>query len=147
MFLRRQVKWSSHLFKNFPQFIVIHTIKGFSIVNEAEVNFLFLEFSCFFYNPKMSAIWYVVPLPFLNPACTFLVHVLLKPSLKDFEHYLAGMWNECNCVIVWKFFGNALLWYWNENWSCPVLWTLLSFPNLLAYWVQHFNNIIFKVLK
>ena len=61
------------------------------------------------------------------------VHVLLKPSLKNFEHYFASMWNECNCVVVWMFFGVALLWDWNENWPFPVLWPLLSFPNLLAY--------------
>ena len=45
------------------------------------------------------------------------VHILLKPSLKDFEHYLASTWNECNCVVVWTFFSIALLWDWNENWS------------------------------
>ena len=65
----------------------------------------------------------------------FLGHVLLKPSLKDFEHYLASMWNECSCVV-WTLFGIALLWDWNENWPFPVLWPLPSFPNLLAYWVQ-----------
>ena len=62
----------------------------------------------------------------------FSVHVLLKPVLKDFEHYLAGVWNECNCAVVWVFFGVAFLWDWNENWPFPVLWPLLSFPNLLA---------------
>ena len=44
------------------------------------------------------------------------------------------MWDECNCVVVWAFFGIAFLWYWNGNWPFPVLWPLLSFPNLLAYW-------------
>ena len=68
----------------------------------------------------------------------FTVHILLKPSLRNFEHYLASMWNECNCTVVWTFFGIARLWDWNENWPFPVLWPLLSFPNLLAYWVQHF---------
>ena len=52
----------------------------------------------------------------------FLVHVLLNPTLKDFENYLASMWNRCNCVVVWTFFGIALLWDWNENWPFPVLW-------------------------
>ena len=85
--------WYSHLFKNFPQFVVIHTVKGFSIVNEAEVG-VFLEFSCFFYDPvdvgnlisgssassKSSLnIW------------KFSVHILLKLRLKDFEHCLASM--------------------------------------------------------
>ena len=56
----------------------------------------------------------------------FLVHILLKPSLKDFEHGLANMWNECNCMVVWTFFGIAFLWDWNENWLFPFLWLLLS---------------------
>ena len=47
------------------------------------------------------------------------------------------MWDECNSVVVWAFFGIAFLLDWNENWPFPVLWPLLSFPNLLAYWVQH----------
>ena len=67
-FLRRQVK-CSYLFKNFPQFVVIHTVKGFSVVNEAEVD-VFLGFLCFLYDPRDVAIWFLVPLPFLNPACT-----------------------------------------------------------------------------
>ena len=75
-----------------------------------------------------------------------LVHILLKPSLKDFEHYLVSMCNEHNCAVVWTFFGIALLWDRNENWPFPVLWPL-SFPDLLAYWVQHFNSIIFYGLN
>ena len=55
----------------------------------------------------------------------------------------ASMWNECNCVVVWTFFGTALLCNLNENWPFPALWPLLSFPNLLAYWLQHFHSIIF----
>ena len=57
--------------------------------------------------PRMLAIWSLIP-PFSKPSLyiwKISVHVLLKPSLKDFEHYLAGMWNECNCVVVWAFFG------------------------------------------
>ena len=77
----------------------------------------------------------------------FSVHILLKPSLENFEHYFASMWNECNCPVVWTFFGIVLLWDWNENWPFPVLWSLLSFLNLLAYWVQHFNSIILQDLK
>ena len=57
------------------------------------------------------------------------------------------MWDECNCAVVWALFGIAFLWYWNENWPFPVLWPLLSFPNVLAYWVQHFHSIIFQDLK
>ena len=87
----------------------------------------------------MLAIWSLVPLPFLNPAWTtwkFMVRVLLKPGLENFEHYFTSMWDECNCVVLWVFFGIAFLRDWNENWPFPVLWPLLSFPNLLAYWVH-----------
>ena len=131
-----QVVWYSHLFQNFPQFIVIHTVKGFGIVNKAEVN-VFLEFSCFSYNPADVGNLISGSSAFSKSNLNiwkFLVHMLLKPSLKDFEHYLASMWNEHNCTVVWTFFGVAFLWDWNENWSFPVLWPLL-FPNLLAYWV------------
>ena len=54
----------------------------------------------------------------------FSVHVLLKPHLENFEHCFASIWDECNCTMVWTFFGIAFLWYWNENWPCPVLWPL-----------------------
>ena len=77
----------------------------------------------------------------------FSVHILLKPGLENFEYYLSSLWDEYNCVVVWTFFDIAFLWDWNENWPFPVLWPLLSFPNLLAYWVHHFHNIIFQDLK
>ena len=144
-----EVVWQSHLFKNFPQFVVVHTVKGFGIVNEAEVD-VFLKFSCFFYDPADVDNLISGSSAFSKSSLyiwKFSVHVLLKPSWEDFEHYLAGMWNECNCVVVWTFFGIALLWDWSENWPFPVLWPLLSFPNLLAYWVQHFQSIIFQDLK
>ena len=77
----------------------------------------------------------------------FLVHIPLKPGLENCEHYFASRWDECNCAAVWTFFGMVLLWDWNKNWHFPVLWPLLSFPNLLAYQVQCFNSIIFGDLK
>ena len=70
----------------------------------------------------------------------FMVQVLLKLGLENFEHYFASLWDECNCVVVWIFFGIAFLLDWNENWPFPVLWPQLSFPNLLASWVQHFHQ-------
>ena len=73
----------------------------------------------------------------------FSVHMLLKPSLKNFEHYLAITWNSDNCTVVWTVLGIALPWDWNENWPFPVLCSLLSFPCFLADWVQNFNSIIF----
>ena len=78
----------SHLFKNFPQFIVIHTVKGFSVVNEAEVD-VFLEHSCFFEDPTDVGNLISVSSAFSKSSlyiCKLLVHILLKPSLKDFEH-------------------------------------------------------------
>ena len=71
-FLKKQVRWVwySHLSQNFPQFFVIHTVKGFSIVNKAVVD-VFLELSCFSYVQRMLAIWSLVPLPFLKPVWTF----------------------------------------------------------------------------
>ena len=129
-----KVVWFHHLFKNFPQFVVIRTVKGFSIVNEVEVG-VFLEFPCFFYDPADFGNLISIPSAFYKFSLyiwKFLVHILLKLSLKDFEHYLASMCNECHCVVVWTFFGIVLLWNWNENWPFPVLWPLLRFPNFLA---------------
>ena len=94
--------WYSYLFKNFSQFVVIHIVKEFSIVNEADVDIL-LEFSCFFYDP--------VDVGNLNSgssACSksslniwkFLVHVLLMRGLENFEHYFASMRNEYHCVVI-----------------------------------------------
>ena len=60
---------------------------------------------------------------------------------------VTSVWDECNCAVVWAFFGIAFLWDWNENWPIPVLWPLLGFPNLLSYWVEHFHSIIFQDLK
>ena len=118
---------------------MIHTIKGFSAVSKPEVD-VFLEFSCFFCDPAIVGDLISGSFAFSKSILNiwnFLVQVLLKPRLKDFEHYLATMWNEHTCTVVWTFFGIAFLWDCNENWSFPVLWPLLSFPNLLTYWAQH----------
>ena len=73
----------------------------------------------------------------------FTVHIWLKPGLENFEYYFTSVWDECNCVVVWALFGVDFLCDWNENWPFPLLRPLLSFPNLLAYWVHHFHSIIF----
>ena len=75
----------------------------------------------------------------------FMIHVLVKPGLENFEHYFTSVWNECNCAVVWACFGIAFLWDWNENWPFPILWPLLSFPNLLTHWVQHFTTSSFRI--
>ena len=103
-FLRRQVRWSGiPISKNFPQFVEIHIVKGFSVVNESEVD-AFLEFSCFFCGPSdvdnliSSSSAFSKSSLYIGKS---LVHVLVKLSLEDFEHYFASMWNDCNCVVVW----------------------------------------------
>ena len=142
-----KVVWYSHHLKNFPQFVVIHRVKGFGIVNKADA---FLELSRFFDDPTDIGNLISGSSAFCKSSLNiwkFRVHILLKPGLENFEHYFASVWDECNCEVVWTFFVIAFLWDWNENWCFPVLWPLLSFPNLLAYWVQHFHSIIFQDLK
>ena len=144
-----QVVWYSHLFQNFLQFIVIHTVKGFGIVNKAEID-VFLELSWFFHDPVDVGNLISGSSAFSKTSLNiwkFTVHVLLKPGLENLEHYFTSVWDECNCAVVWAFFGIAFLRHWSENWPFPVLRLLLSFPNLLAYWVQHFHSIIFQDLK
>ena len=85
--------WYSHLFQNFPQFVVIHTVKGFGIVNKAEID-VFLELSCFFYDPtdvgNLISVFSAFSKSSLN-IWKFMVHILLKPGLENFKHYFAGM--------------------------------------------------------
>ena len=104
--------WFSRFLKNFPQFVVIHTAKDSGVVNEAEVD-VFLQFPCFFYDPtngdNLISCYSVFSKSSLY-IWEFSVHILLKPSLKDFEHYIASMWNECSCWEGWTFF-----------WYCPSL--------------------------
>ena len=85
--------WYSHLFKNFPQFVVIHTVRVFNVVKEAEVD-VSLEFSCFFYDPTDVGNLISGSSAFSKSSLyiwKFSVHILLKSSLKDFEHYFASM--------------------------------------------------------
>ena len=122
-----QVVWYSHLLQNFPQFIVIHTVKGFGIVNKEEID-AFLKLSWFFNDPADVENLISGSSTFSKTSLNiwkFTVHVLLKPGLENFEHYLTSMWDECNCAVVWAFFGIAFLRDWNENWPFPVLWLLL----------------------
>ena len=100
------------------------TVKGFSVVNEAEVD-VFLEFPCFFYVPMDVGTLISGSSAFSKSnsnICKSSVHVLLKPSLENFEHYFASIWNECNCVVVWTFFGITYRRGWKEKltFSSPV---------------------------
>ena len=88
-----QVVWYSHLLKNFPQFVVIHTVKGFSVVSKAEVD-VFLELFCFFHDPTDVGSLISGSSAFSKSNLNiwkFMVHVLLKPDLKNFEHYFASV--------------------------------------------------------
>ena len=146
-----QVVWYSHLFQNFPHFVVTHTVEGFGTVNKAEVDAfrqhsLLFRWSngCWQFDPNQigqsgSSAFSKTSLNIWK----FTVLVLLNPGLENFEHYFTSVWDDCNCAVVSAFFGTAFLWDWTENWPFPVLWLLLSFPNLLAYRVQHFHRIIF----
>ena len=113
--------WYSHCLKSFPQFFVNYRVKSFGLINKADV---FLEFYCFFND--------TTDVGNLTSGCSafsksslniwkFLVHVLLKSGLENFEHRFTGVWDECNCKVVWALFGIAFLWDWSENWPFPVL--------------------------
>ena len=126
-----EVVWYSHCLKNFPKFVVIYAVKDFGIMNKSEVDVL-LIFSCSFDDPTDIGNLISVSSAFSKSSLNiwnFMVHVLLKLGLENFEHYFASLWDECNCVEVWTFFGIAFLWEWNENWLFPVLWPLLSAVN------------------
>ena len=124
-----QVVWYSHLSQNFLQFIVKgHSpVKGFGIVNKAEVH-VFLELSCFFDDPADVGNLISGSSAFSKTSLDtwkFMVHILLKPGLENFKHYFTSVWDECNCVVVWAFFGIAFLWDWNESdlfESCDHCW-------------------------
>ena len=110
-----QVVLYSHLLKNFPQYAVFHTVKGFGIVNKADV---FLELSWFFDNPTHVGNLISGSSAFSKSSLNiwkFMVHVLLKPGFANFEHHFASLWDVCNCAVVWEFFGIAFLWDWNET--------------------------------
>ena len=102
-----QVVCYSHLLKNFPQFIVLHTVKGFGIVNKAEID-VFMGLSSFYDDPadvgNLISGFCAFSKTSLN-IWKFTIHVLLKPGLENFEHYFTSMWDESNCVVVCAFFG------------------------------------------
>ena len=112
-----QMVWYSHFLKNFPQFVVIHTVKGIGVVSKAEVD-VFLELSCFFDDPTDVGTLISGASAFSKSSLNiwkFMVYVLLKPGLENFEHYFASVWDECNCAVVWAFFGIAFLW--DSSWG------------------------------
>ena len=141
-----QVVWYSCIL-NFPQVVVMHRVKGFGLSNKAEID-VCMNSPAYWMIQRMLEIWSLVPLPFLTPAwttgssqfmyCWSLAWRILSVTLLTCEM----------SAIVWQcehffFFDITFFWDWNESWHFPILWSLLSFPNLWAYWVQHFLSIIF----
>ena len=136
-FLRRQVKWSGISISLRIFHSVVRSTQSKALMYSMKQMFFFGILLIFSMIQQLLTIWSLVSAfsKFSLNIWKFLVHILLKVILKDFEHYLATLWNEHNCVVVCTFFGIAFLWDWNENLPFQVLWPLLSFPNLLAYWV------------
>ena len=103
--------WHSHLFKNFPQFVIIHTVKVLSVVDETEID-VFLKFPCFLYNPANVCNLISDFSSFSKPSSDiwkFLVHIILRPPMQDFKHGFTSMGDKCNYLIVSTFFGTTLL--------------------------------------
>ena len=149
--------WFSHLFKNFPQFIVIHTVKGFGVVNKAEVD-VFLKFSCIF-NDSSGVGNLISGSSALSKSSLnilkFTVYILLKPGLENFQHYFAIMRDKCNCAVVWILCHClSLELEWKLIFSSPVaitkfsefagiLSTALSQHHLLGFETAQWNSITF----
>ena len=137
--------WYSHPFNSFPQFIMIHTVKGFGVVGETEID-VFLEFPSFLYDPMNVGNLISGSSSFCKPSLDiwkFLVCIMrLKPSMQDFKHDFTSMRSELNCLMVSTFFSTSFLGNRDEDLSFPVLWPLLGLPDLLTYWMQHFDGII-----
>ena len=109
--------WHSHLFKSFPQFVMIHTVKGFSVVNETEID-IFMEFPCFLYDSVNIGNLISGSSTFSKPRLDiwkFLVCIMLKPSRQDFKYDLTSMGDECRCPMVNTFFSITVLGNWDED--------------------------------
>ena len=113
---------------------MIYTVKGFSIVNETEID-VFLKFPCFLYNPANVGNLISSSSSFSKSSLDiwqFLIHIMLKPRMQDFKHVLPSMGDECSCLIISTLFGTTLSGDWDEDWPFPVLWPLLGLPELLT---------------
>ena len=148
-----QVVWYSHLFQNFPVCCDPQS-KGFDIVNKTEVD-VFLELSCFFDKPTDVGNLISGSSAFSKSRLNiwkFMVHVLLKHGLENFKHYFASVWDECNCALVWAFFGIAfgigmktdffhdplMANRWGNNGNSERFY-FLELQNHCRYWLQSIN--------
>ena len=136
-----KVVWYSHLFKSFPQSVVLHTVKGFGRVNKAEADIV-LELSCFFSDPMDVGNLIFGPSAFSKSSLNnwkLTVHVLLKADLENFEHYFASMWDDCNC-------GGSL----NILWHCLSLgldWKLTFTSNVTTAEISKFAGMLSAALS
>ena len=131
-FLKRQVRWSVSpiSFRIFHSLLWPKTVKGFGIVNKAEID-VFLELSCVYHDPADVGNLISGSSAFSKTSLNirkFTVHMLLKSGLENFEHYFARVWDECNCAVVWAFFGIAFLWVLYVYVSIPALQIGASVP-------------------
>ena len=147
-----QVVWYSHIFQNFPQFVVIHTVKGFGVVNKAEVG-VFLKLSCFFNDPVGVGNLISGSSAFSKSSLNiwkFTVHVLLQPDLKNFEYYFTSVWDECNCAVVWTFFWHCLSLglEWKLTFSSPVVTAVFSkFAGILSAALSQHHLLGFEIAQ
>ena len=143
-----QVVWYSHLFQNFPQSIVIHTVKGFGIVKKAEINvfsgtllLIWWSSGCWQFGCCSSAFSKIT----LN-IWKFTVHILLKPGLENFEHYFTSMWDECNFAVVWHCLSLDL--EWTLTFSSPVATAEFSkFADILSAALSQNHLLGFEVAQ
>ena len=139
-----QVVWYSHFLQNIPQFVVIHTVKGFGIVNKAEID-VFLELSWFFDDlmdvGNLISGSSAVSKSSLN-IWKFTVHVLLKPGLENFEHYFASVWDECSCVAL------PLQLEWKLTFFTPVTTAVFSkFAGILRATISQHHLLGFEIAQ
>ena len=109
--------WYSHLFKSFPHFTMIHTVKEFGVVNETVVDG-FLEFPCFLYDAANVGNLISSSSALSKPSLdiwNLLVHIMLKTSMQGLKYNLTSMWDECNFLMVRTFFSTTLLGKWDED--------------------------------
>ena len=140
--------WYSHLFQNFPRFIVIHIVKGFGIVNKAEID-VFLELSCFSMIQQMLTIWSLIPVPFLTPAWTsgsysglYLIHGAPWPSRKA-PHVYACTNGEWGCPFLSTLRDTLIIVFTidfhlcprdSEEWHPPCIWLLTGWMASPTRW-------------
>ena len=142
-----QVVWYSHLFQNFLQFTVIHRVKGFGIVNEAEID-VFLELSCFFNDPADVGNLISGSSAFSKTSSNiskFTVHILLKPGLENFEHCFTSMWGSIHHTYFSKISLKALSYICGSKWSLNFYVYLVIKSPVVYNWRVKINSAPFMV--